>query len=117
MENTFIRTVVKTTGKRSNLQRKINPEAVQCQSIQKNKSSKKPFKNKQFKKFQMSNRYTSSNVSIIPGEGCMYNQATTYVNDHFMKPYVNNDSTNMIVGYVIPKKYVYKKPSKKLKKK
>lgn len=65
----------------------------------------------------MSNRYTSSNVSIIPGEGCMYNQATTFNNDHFMKPYVNNDSTNMIVGTAIPKKYAYRKRSKKMKKK
>lgn len=52
----------------------------------------------------MSNKYTSANVSIIPSEGCMYNQATTYNNNHFAKPYVNNDNTNMIVGYVIPKK-------------
>lgn len=67
----------------------------------------------------MSNNYVSSNVSIIPGEGCMYNEATTSNNNHFTKPYVNNDNTNMIVGTkiakqkVAPKVMVKRKTAKK----
>ena len=62
-------------------------------------------------------RYTSPNVSIISGEGCMYNEATTMNNNHTANSRsINNNSNDIVVGYFVkPRRYKGKK-SKKSKK-
>lgn len=52
----------------------------------------------------MSNHYTSPYVSIIPGEGTMYREATTYNNNHNPHNSLSNDNTNLIIGAPIPKR-------------
>ena len=58
----------------------------------------------------MSNHYVSPNVSIFPGEGTMYNEATTYNNNHYATTKSVNNNTNDIVIMR------YKKPRMKHKK-
>lgn len=54
----------------------------------------------------MSNRYTSPNVSIVPGVGTMYNEATTYNNNHYSRTTSMNDNTYKVSSYTnyIPKR-------------
>ena len=42
-------------------------------------------------------RYTSPNVSIVSGEGCMYNEATTSINNHVANSRSINHNTNDVV--------------------
>lgn len=63
----------------------------------------------------MSNRYVSPYVSIIPGDGTMWNEATTFLNNHNFKNLVNNDNTNLIIGVRIKKRSI-KKHNRKAKK-
>lgn len=72
-----------------------------------------------FNEDQMSNQYKSSFSSIVPGEGTMWNEATSYVNNHVPRVNINNDNTNTIVGIPLakPKALKHSKPVKSRKKK
>lgn len=62
----------------------------------------------------MSNsHYTSPDVSIFPGEGTMYNEATTYNNNHYATTRSNNNNTNDIVIMQYKKPIRLKKGKKK----
>ena len=64
-------------------------------------------------KTQMSNQYAPPYVSIIPGEGLMWNEATTHLSNHNYKNVVNNDNTNLIRGVMLKKRTVKRKPTRK----
>ena len=53
----------------------------------------------------LANRYTSPNSSIISGAGTMYNEATTFNNNHYNKSSTGiNANTNLIMSTPIKKK-------------
>lgn len=66
----------------------------------------------------MSNNYYSANASIIPGEGTMYNEATSLNNNHYNNTTFSNNNTNQVVGVklkrpVVKRKHKSKKHNKK----
>ena len=46
-----------------------------------------------------SSLYMSPNVSIVSGEGCMYNEATTSINNHVANSRsINNNTNDIVIG-------------------